>query len=137
MTATFHPSRDFVRVPISSRVPAPRTARSGAELHPPAANYLLRRIVAVVVGLCVLAATAVAVGEVVGAVSDLGGRPAAASEINGAESAPALHVAAPGDTLWSIADSYRGDIGHARYVDALVTLNGGTEVQAGQAVRLP
>ena len=112
-------------------------ARSGTERHPPAANYLLRRVVVAVVGLCVLAAAAVAVGEVVGAVSDLGGRPAAASEIAGAESAPVMHVAVPGDTLWSIADRYRGDIAHARYVDALVTLNGGTDVQVGQAVRLP
>lgn len=137
MTATFHPSRDFVRMPIASRVPTTPFARSSTERHPPAANYLLRRVVAAIVGLCLLAAAAVAVGEVVGAVSDLGGRPAAASEITGVDSAPAMHVAAPGDTLWSIADRYRGDIGHARYVDALVTLNGGTQVQAGQAVRLP
>ena len=137
MTATFHPSRDFVRVPVSSGVPAPRAARSSAPTPSPAANYVLRRIVAVVVGVCALAAAAVAVGEIVGAVSDLGGRPAAASEISGADSTPATHVAAPGDTLWSIADSYRGDVGHARYVDALVTLNGGTDVQAGKAVRLP
>jgi len=137
MTATFHPSRDFVRVPIPSRVPAPRPVRSSTEQHSPAANYLLRRVVAAVVGVCVLAAATVAVGEIVGAVSDLGGRPAAASEVTGADSAPAMHVAATGDTLWSIADRYRGEIGHARYVDALVTLNGGTDVQAGQAVRLP
>lgn len=137
MTATFHPGRDLVRVPISSR--APRTVHAPADdAGPvPAPNYLLRRIVAVIVGLSVLAAASVAVGGIVGAVSDLGGRPAAASEITGARTVPAVHVAAPGDTLWSIADLYRGDIGHARYVDALVDLNGGAGIQAGQAVRLP
>lgn len=137
MTATFHPGRDFVRVPISSRAPRTDRSRASDAAPAPAPNYLLRRIVAVVVGLSVLAAAAVAVGEIVGAVSDLGGRPAAASEITGAATAPSVHVAAPGDTLWSIADLYRGDIGHARYVDALVNLNGGAGIQAGQAVRLP
>jgi Tfp pilus assembly protein FimV len=103
----------------------------------PEANYLLRRVVAVIVAVSVVAAAAVAVGEIVGAVSDLGGRPAAASEVTGADATPALHVAAPGDTLWSIADRYRGDVSHTRYVDALVSLNGGADVQIGQAVRLP
>ena len=137
MTATFHPGRDFVRVPISSRAPRTDRPRASDAAPAPAPNYLLRRIVAVVVGLSVLAAAAVAVGEIVGAVSDLGGRPAAASEITGAVTAPSVHVATPGDTLWSIAELYRGDIDHARYVDALVNLNGGAGIQAGQAVRLP
>ncbi len=145
MTATFHPSRDFVRVPVTSRVPARRPARghrvpaasSERPGAPAAPNYLLRRVVAAVVAASLLAAAAVAIGEFVGAASDLGGRPAAASEITGAGSSPERHVAAPGDTLWSIAELYRGDVGQARYVDALVTLNGGASVQVGQAVRLP
>lgn len=148
MTATFYPSRDFVRVPVSARATSSPAARfaptrssgtTGSTTVGAAAeaNYLLRRVVAVVVAISVLAAGAVAVGEIVGAVSDLGGRPAAASEVTGADAAPAMHVAGSGDTLWSIADRYRGDVAHARYVDALVTLNGGTDIQVGQAVRLP
>ena len=43
-----------------------------------------------------------------------------------------------GDTLWSIAERYHGDVAIQRYVDALVDLNGGsTEIDTGQLVRLP
>ena len=48
-----------------------------------------------------------------------------------------IHVAEPGDTLWSIADAYRGDVGRDRFIDALIDLNGGTGIQVGQAVHLP
>ncbi len=131
MTATFHPSQNFHRVsreiPIVSRP-------VGA-----APNYLARRVMVVLVAVAVIAASAVAVGQAVGALADLGGRPAAASEIAapGAVAAPRLHVAAAGDTMWSIAESYRGTTSRDRYVDALIDLNGGTTVQVGQAVRLP
>ena len=46
-------------------------------------------------------------------------------------------TARPGDTLWSIADEHRGDVAITRYVDALVDLNGGASIQAGQAIVLP
>ena len=46
-------------------------------------------------------------------------------------------VARPGDTLWSIAGAHRGDVGVRRYVDALIDLNGGPSIQAGQRVLLP
>ena len=48
-----------------------------------------------------------------------------------------VHVARPGDTLWSIADTHRGDVGQSSYVDALVRINGGASIVAGQLVRLP
>ena len=48
-----------------------------------------------------------------------------------------IHVAQPGDTMWSIAEQYRGDVGQGRFVDALIAVNGGTSIQAGQAIRLP
>jgi LysM repeat protein len=102
-----------------------------------APNYLARRVVAAVLAVVVLAAGAVAVGVVVGALADLGGRPAAASEVPAGSPTTAVHVAAPGDTLWAIADRYRGEVGRDRYIDALVSLNGGTSIQVGQAVRLP
>jgi len=50
---------------------------------------------------------------------------------------PSYVVAHSGDSLWSIAERHRGDVGVRRYVDALIDLNGGTAIQAGQAVRLP
>jgi nucleoid-associated protein YgaU len=131
MTATFHPSQDFQRIRRQMANEAGRAAT--------VPNYTIRRAAAALVMLAVLAAGAVGVGEVVGAVADLGGRPAAASEVASAsgDSTPSVHVAGPGDTLWSIAQQYRGSVGRDRYVDALIDLNGDTSIQVGQAVRLP
>jgi LysM repeat protein len=89
--------------PTTTRSGAGRSASVGSTALP---NYVVRRVVAAVLVVIVLAMAAV-------------------------------HVAAPGDTLWAIADRYRGDVGRDRYIDALVTLNGGTSIQAGQAIRLP
>ena len=131
MTATFHPSHDFQRI----RHEAPGGPVRVATIP----NYAIRRAAAALVALAVLAAGAIGVGELVGAVADLGGRPAAASEVAPAlgRSTPGVHVAAPGDTMWSIAQQYRGDVSRDRYVDALIDLNGDTSIQVGQAVRLP
>ena len=46
-------------------------------------------------------------------------------------------MAAAGDSLWSIAQANHGDVSIDRYVDALIDLNGGTDIAVGQAVRLP
>lgn len=118
-------SHDYRRVERRSR-PAERP------------NYAIRRAVATAIVVVLLAAAAVAVSAMVGAVVDVGGRPAAASDID-TNSMPGQrsHVAQPGDTLWSIADRHRGDIGRDRFVDALIAFNGGTQIQVGQAVRLP
>ncbi len=131
MTATFHPSQDFQRI----RQEAGCTAVQAATIP----NYTIRRAAAVLVALAVVAAGVIGVGELVGAVADLGGRPAAASEVAPALgiSTPGVHVAGAGDTLWSIAQQYRGDVARDRYVDALIDLNGDTSIQVGQAVRLP
>ena len=65
-----------------------------------------------------------------------GGVPASA-----AEGQPALVrttvTARPGDSLWSIARAHHGEVSISRYVDKMVTLNGGPSIQAGQAVILP
>ena len=45
--------------------------------------------------------------------------------------------ARPGDSLWSIAEVFHGDVSITRYVDALIARNGGTRIDAGQVVRLP
>jgi hypothetical protein len=108
--------------------------RSPVERHE-TPDYAMRRLGAVVVVLCSLLIATVAVTATVDAVRGLGGRPAAASET--ASAAPATYVAAPGDTLWSIAERFRGDVDLVRYVDALIAQNGGTAIDVGQAVRLP
>ncbi len=102
----------------------------------PGANYALRRLVAGLLVVMAIALVAIAASASIGAVLDVDGRPAAATDV---ATAPVVrtHVAQPGDTLWSIAEQYRGDVGRSRFVDALIDLNGGTAIQAGQAVRLP
>ena len=140
MTATFHPASTYQRTGCTPVRARPRSVVSG-DSHDVAPNYAARRIAAALVALAVLAAGAVAVVETVGALADLGGRPAAASEASAATGTGVLqrsvHVAVPGDSLWSIADLYRGPVSRDRYVDALIGLNGGTSIQAGQAIRLP
>jgi nucleoid-associated protein YgaU len=136
MTATFHPRHFNRQHNLRQHTPPLSTERMA--LVP---NYAVRRLMAAVVALAVLALGAIAVVETVGALVDLGGRPAAASEIPAPGSAPVvapgLHVAAAGDTLWSIAEQYRGEVSRDRFVDALIDLNGGTGIQVGQPVRLP
>lgn len=115
----------------------PRVATSRSQ-----PNYVARRFVAVLLVAAMLAlagVSAVAVSAIAGAMLDVGGRPAAASDIGSVDTAiRRVHVAQPGDTLWSIADSYRGEVSRSRYVDTLVDLNGGNAaIQVGQAVRLP
>jgi LysM repeat protein len=99
-------------------------------------NYALRRAVAAVLVVIVVALVAIAASASIGALLDVGGRPAAASAVAGAP-VVRIHVAQPGDTLWTIAEQYRGDVGQGRFVDALIDVNGGTAIQAGQAIRLP
>jgi len=140
MTATFHPAADFRRTSRTTITPD-RITSDGSRVSTShgTPNYAARRVLVVVVALAVLAAAAVLLGQAVGAVSDLGGRPAAASEVSDASGGQlaAPHVAVAGDTLWSIADRYRGEVSRERYIDALISLNGGTTVQIGQAIRLP
>ncbi len=145
MTATFHPASNFQRT-VGARAHGgnlPTGVRRDVGRRPDRAapNYTVRRVLVAALALAALAAVAVAVVETAGALVDLGGRPAAASEVTtaaeGDASVRSIHVAEAGDSLWSIADSYRGPVGRDRYVDALISLNGGTEVLVGQAIRLP
>ena len=103
------------------------------------ADYVARRVVAALLAVLVVAVVAIAASALIGALADVGGRPAAASVATAGSDAPIvrIHVAQPGDTLWSIADRYRGEVGQSRFVDALIDVNGGTVIQVGQAVRLP
>ncbi len=103
---------------------------------PSGPNYAIRRAVFGVVLATFMLVAAFAALAAVEALADLGGRPAVASEI-GPAPVTRIHVAEAGDSLWTIADEHRGDVGHGAYVDALIGLNGGTDVQVGQAIRLP
>lgn len=99
------------------------------------ARYRRRRavaglLVAVTVGAAAMVADSVLTGP--------GGVPASAA---GAGTAPQGHGrvvrAAAGDSLWSIATTHRGGVPITRYVDKLISLNGGTTIEVGQFVRLP
>ena len=108
------------------------------DLPPVAPNYPLRRLVAALVVAAVVSVTVMVVSAAVPVVlAGFGGAPAAASDRQPAATAPAVHVAQPGDSLWSIATEHHGAVEHSRYVDELIDLNGGTTIVAGQAVWLP
>jgi hypothetical protein len=65
-----------------------------------------------------------------------GGVPATAAGAGTAIPARIVRVRA-GDSLWSIAARFRGEISIGRYVEALISANGGTHIEAGQVMRLP
>jgi hypothetical protein len=95
------------------------------------AVYRRRRAVvgtalAAFVAICAVAAHDVLAGS--------GGVPASAAVSLPARS---MIVAQPGDTLWSIATIYHGKVSVTHYVDALVDLNGGASIEAGQQIVLP
>ena len=114
----------------------PRPAgRRRPTASPTASTYRRRR--AVVGGVL---ATFVAVGTLAAhdVLAGSGGVPASAAEgLPALVDGPSTLTAQPGDTLWAIAERYRGDVSLTRYVDKLVDLNGGPSLQAGQQVLLP
>lgn len=134
MTATLYPNRRADRV-------SPRPIGFGPPVGTDGTvNYAIRRTLAALLAVLVVAVIVIAASAMVGAIGDVGGRPAAASDITSSvvgASIVRVHVAQPGDTLWSISDRYRGEVAQNRFVDALIDVNGGTVIQVGQAVRLP
>ncbi len=112
---------------------APRTHRPRPSTTARRPNYALRRLMAVLVALAVLAASA-AVG--VALLTGFGGEPASAS---GARSATTsrTHLVQPGDTLWAIAVEHHGEVGLVTYLEALIDDNGGSTIDPGQLIRLP
>ena len=100
-------------------------------------NYAARRLGALFVALCGVMCGAWLVGEVSAGVAGQPASAAASAVDSGAEAVAEVHVAREGDTLWSIAEAYRGDVSRDRFIDVLVSLNGGTGIQIGQAVSLP
>jgi hypothetical protein len=143
MTATLSLSRRSDRCtprPVGlHRIHGDRADVQG-DAAPTTVDYGGRRMVAALLAVTLVALVAVTLSALVGAAVDVGGRTVAATDVasaSGAAPVARIHVAQPGDTLWAIADLYRGEIGRGRFVDALIALNGGTVIQAGQAVRLP
>jgi nucleoid-associated protein YgaU len=124
------------------------------DLRPGHAVYVRRRLAVVLIALGLALGVAVAARAVL---ADRGGVPASIPAIRPANidaasgsqavqspvAATPVNVAAtryivqPGDSLWSLAQQFRGRTGMTTYVDALVRANGGAAVQPGQLILLP
>lgn len=114
-------------------VRAGSTPRPGASRPASSAVYRRRRrVVGAAVAIAVTVLTLGAQATLTGS----GSGPASAAGA-GAVVAERTVRARSGDSLWTIAEEYRGEIGINRYVDELVELNGGTTIRVGQLVRLP
>lgn len=131
------PSQSLDRRPV--RLSAYRHGRvvAGADgrsvIHPTAAVYRRRRLVAAGLAAMVCAVFVATVWVVAGA---LGGGPLTAPE---APSAPAAIAATtvivqPGDTLWSIARRLQPEGDVRGLVDQLAEVNGSASLRAGQSL---
>ena len=99
------------------------------------ARYRRRRAAA---GLFVTALVGAGVLVVDSVLTGSGGGPASAAGAgHGSVVAGPLVRASAGDSLWSIAEQRHGEVPIRRYVEALIDLNDGTMIEAGQLVRLP
>lgn len=118
--------------------------------------YVRRRLVVVLVLTALVALLGLGAHSVL---ADRGGVPASTPAIRPANSALAAaqprpagvvpvavpvvvpatltYVVQPGDTLWSLAEQFRGGAGMSHYVDMLVSANGGSVVQPGQVLVMP
>ena len=92
--------------------------------------YIRRRVVVASVLFSVLAALGVGAGNVL---ANRGGAPASASAVRQANT----YLVQPGDTMYSIAESYRDGADLMHFVDDLIALNGGVTLQIGQQISLP
>lgn len=124
------------------RIPQTRQTRSHHESpSPSAAVYRRRRVMAGVVVVAALFMVAMVGAGVLagpgGVTASASGAGPAADALAAQELTQATVVALPGDTMWSIASRYRGDIAHGRYLDALISYNGGASIEAGQVLILP
>ena len=104
-----------------------------AMVRPSVPNYALRRLL---VGTTAAVALAFGLVAAVGVSAGVSGSTASAAPVVDVV-APSVHVAQAGDTMWSIANTYRGEVDRDRYIGALINANGGVDVQAGSAVLLP
>ena len=140
MTAVLHRTTTIATDPIAGSFAGPRVRSASPVAHrhlppprPSAATYRRRRAV---VGTVLAAFVAVGMVAAHDVLAGSGGVPASAAVSLPAQARTHV-VAQAGDTLWSIASAHHGDISITRYVDALVDLNGGATIQAGQEVVLP
>lgn len=107
--------------------------QAGAPRRVSEATYRRRRAV---VGTILAVITACSIVLAHDVLAGSGGVPASAAASQPAHARTVI-TARPGDTLWSIAATHRGDIPINRFVDKLVDLNDGASIRAGQPIVLP
>jgi len=132
MAATF--ARTNATATVASTVARTKAHRRPEPVAAPSAATFRRRRAVAAVSVAMLS---VGVLGLQGVLTGPGDVPASAA---GAGTAPLQRAvrAAPGDTLWEIAEIHRGPVSMRRYLDALVERNGGSAtIQAGQLVHLP
>ena len=118
-------------IPGVGHVPSHGSTSGTAPVLP---NYVVRRLVALTLAV---AAAVLLLAAIAGLLAGFGGDPASASEAQLAPEHAQYHLVQPGDSLWAIASEHHGQVGLNGYLDALITLNGGTTITPGQAVWLP
>jgi len=122
MTATF--------APYTVIVPA-RLGDGRARTEQPSTQvFVRRRLLVAFVFIAIVGALWVGGGSVL---ANRGGAPASTSAVRPATT----YVVQPGDTIWSIAQQFRGGASQVEYVDVLIVSSGGSELQVGQVLTLP
>ncbi|MFZ9630350.1 MAG: LysM peptidoglycan-binding domain-containing protein, partial [Ilumatobacteraceae bacterium] len=125
-----------IRLPRRLTAPASRTAGLSGVSHRTAERaavtviHMRRRVVAALAFTGTMLLLWLGAGTVL---ANRGDDPASVSRVRPG----ATHVAQPGESLWVIAEQFRGDEAQADYVQELIELNGGTQLVVGQVVRLP
>jgi LysM repeat protein len=117
----------------SARLPMSRPANAKRTERHSAAVYRRRRLVVGSIAALAVISAGLAVSEVL---AGDGGATASAA-VTGPEFVRQTVTAQPGDTLWAIARRFHGSVDVDRYLDRLISLNGGPSIQAGQAIVLP
>ena len=121
-------------VPASDLTVRRHTAQMALPVRrPTAATYRRRRLVVGGILAFMTVSAGLAVNEVLAGASGV----TASAAVDGAAPVRLTVTAQPGDTLWAIARAHHGNIDLDRYLDRLITLNGGPSIQVGQAVVLP
>ncbi|HEX7096796.1 MAG TPA: LysM domain-containing protein [Acidimicrobiales bacterium] len=115
------------RVPVALRTPAEAARRVDDRRQLPAHIVRRRRLVAVALGVLVLACAVLLAARVGKADAELQGPPPPAP----------VYVVRPGDTLWSIAARLDPGGDPRPLVEQLAEAAGGAELVPGQRIELP